>query len=185
MKKRKASKPRRAARRAPARKSAARKSAPDAAAALLRHTVATLAYRAGKALRGAPPEYAAFCAAPGVRTPAQILAHMGDLFDWALSIARGAEKWNNSSPLPWDAEVARFFAALAAFDRYLASGQTLHASAERLFQGPIADALQHTGQLTLLRRAGGAPIRGENYSRADIVSGRVSSQQTPPRREFD
>jgi len=185
MKKRKAARAKKHARRAPAHKAAAKKSGPDANLGLLRHTVATLAYRAGKAVRGAPPEYAAFCAAPGVRTPAQILAHMGDLFDWALSIARGAEKWHNSSPLTWDAEVARFFAALGAFDGYLASGQTLHTSAERLFQGPIADALQHTGQLTILRRAGGAPIRAENYSRAEIVSGRVGSEQTPPRREFD
>lgn len=185
MKKRKSSKPRRAPRRAPARKAAPKKPGPDATVGLLRHTVATLAYRAGKAVRGAPPEFSAFCAAPGVRTPAQILAHMGDLFDWALSIARGEEKWSNSSPLAWDAEVARFFAALGAFDAYLASGDALHATVERLFQGPVADALQHTGQLTILRRAGGAPIRGENYSRADIVSGRVGAEQTAPRREFD
>ena len=184
MKKRKPKKPAKHARRATPRKSAAKKSAPDASVALLRHTVATLAYRAGKAVRSAPPEYAAFRAAPGVRTPVEILAHMGDLFDWALSIARGDEKWNPSAPRQWNEEVARFFSALADFDSYLASGP-LHVTAERLFQGPVADALQHTGQLTILRRAGGAPIRGENYSRADIVSGRVGSEQTPPRREFD
>ena len=152
---------------------------------LLRHTVATLAYRAGKAVRQAPASYANFQAAPGVRTPAQILAHMGDLFDWALSIARGDEKWNNSTPLEWDAEVKRFFTTLQAFDEYLASGQSVHATVERLFQGPVADALQHTGQLTILRRTAGAPIRGENYSRAEIVAGRVGSEQAAPRREFD
>lgn len=152
---------------------------------LLRHTVATLAYRAGKALRGAPPEFAGFRAAPGVRTPAEILAHMGDLFDWALSIARGKEAWSNSTPLEWDAEVARFFSALKAFDRYLASGRMLHAPVERLFQGPVADALQHTGQLTVLRRQAGVPIRGENYSKAEIVAGRVGIEQTVPKREFD
>ena len=140
---------------------------------LLRHALATLAYRAGKAVRGAPPEFAGFQAAPGVRTPAQVLAHMGDVFDWALSIARGKEAWQNSTPLAWDAEVARFFAALKAFDEYLASGDTVHAPAERLFQGPVADALAHAGQLAILRRIAGAPIRGENYSRAEIVAGRV------------
>lgn len=151
----------------------------------LRHTVATLAYRAGKALRGAPSEFAGFRAAPGVRTPAEILAHMGDLFDWALSIARGKEAWSNSTPLEWDAEVARFFSALKSFDRYLASGKKLHATVERLFQGPVADALQHTGQLTILRRQAGAPIRGENYSKADVVAGRVGIEQTAPKREFE
>lgn len=151
---------------------------------LLRHTVATLAYRAGKAVRGASAEFAGFRAAPGVRTPAEILAHMGDLFDWALSIARGKEAWKDSPPLEWNAEVARFFAALEAFDRYLASGETPHASVERLFQGPVADALTHTGQLTILRRAAGAPIRGENYSKAEIVAGRVGQEQSAPKREF-
>jgi hypothetical protein len=152
--------------------------------ALLRHAVATLAYRTGKAVRGAPGTFAAFQAAEGVRTPANILAHMGDLFEWALSIALGNEKWHNAAPLEWDAEAARFFAALAAFDAYLASGERLHASVERLFQGPVADALHHTGQLTILRRAAGAPIRGENYSQAEIVAGRVGAEQTPPKREF-
>jgi len=41
---------------------------------LLRHTVATLAYRAGKALRDAPPHFADVTVAAGTRTPAQILA---------------------------------------------------------------------------------------------------------------
>jgi hypothetical protein len=152
---------------------------------LLRHALATLAYRAGKAVRGAPTSFAGFRAAPGVRTPAEILGHMGDLFDWALSIARGKEAWNNSAPLAWDAEAARFFTSLKAFDDYLASGETRHAPPDKLFQGPIADALQHTGQLTILRRMAGAPIRGENYSRAEITLGRVGTEQTAPRREFD
>jgi hypothetical protein len=152
---------------------------------MLRHTLATLAYRAGKAVRGAPAAFAGFRAAPGVRTPVEILAHMGDLFDWALSIARGKEAWRGSAPLAWDAEVARFFAALKAFDEYLASGDAVEASAETLLQGPVADALAHTGQLTILRRIAGAPIRGENYSRADIVAGRVGAEQTAPKREFD
>lgn len=152
---------------------------------LLRHTLATLAYRAGKAVRGAPAEFASFQAAPGVRTPAQILTHMGDLFDWALSIARGKQEWHDSQPLAWEAEAARFFAALRAFDDYLASGQPVAAPLERLFQGPVADALQHTGQLTILRRIAGAPIRGENYFKAEMAVGRVGADQATAKREFD
>jgi hypothetical protein len=151
----------------------------------LRHAVATLAYRAGKALRSAPATFADFTVASGTRTPAQIVAHMGDLFDWALSLARGEERWHNSTPLPWDREVARFFAALQAFDAYLASEEPLGESAERLFQGPIADALTHTGQLTMLRRLAGAPIRGENYARATIAAGTVGLAQASPIYEFD
>jgi hypothetical protein len=151
----------------------------------LRHTVATIAYRGGKALRGAPDSFATFKASPTSRTPAQIVAHLGDLFDWALSIAQGTERWNNSEPLAWDREVARFFDTLQRLDAHLASDAAVDAPAEKIFQGAIADALTHVGQLTLLRRIAGAPVRGENYYRADIVAGRVGPEQTAPRREFD
>jgi hypothetical protein len=150
---------------------------------LLRHTLAALAYRAGKALRGAPPEFATYRADATSRTPAEILAHMGDLFDWALSIADGNQTWHDSTPLPWDQEVARFFAALAAFDQRVA-GAPLPVPMERLFQGPIADALTHVGQIAMLRRMAGCPCRGENYYVADIAIGRVGLEQSAPRREF-
>lgn len=151
----------------------------------LRHTLATLAYRAAKAVRDAPPSFATMTPGTGSRTPARILAHMGDLFDWALSLARGKQTWNNSTPLPWDTETARFFESLARFDAYLAGDELLHAPCAQLFQGPIADALTHTGQLTMLRRMSGAPIKGENYAQADIAAGRVTATQSSPRREFD
>src|SRR5208283_3049356 len=89
--------------------------------ALLRHTVATLAYRGGKSLSGAPAEFAEFHIGPTTRTPAQILAHIGDLLDWALSLAEGREAWHNSPVLTWEQGTARFFAALEAFDQRLAS----------------------------------------------------------------
>lgn len=153
--------------------------------ALLRHTVATLAYRGGKALRGAPAEFATFRAAPQTRTPGEILAHLGDLLDWALSMAEGKPEWHNSPALAWEAGSARFFAALEAFDRRLASGTPLGTAAEGLFQGPIADALTHVGQINLLRRMAGGPVRGENYFKAEIVAGRVGTEQAKPRFEFD
>src|SRR5262245_11613330 len=153
--------------------------------ALLRHAVATAAYRGGKAVRGAPPSFAAFSPDGTPRTPAKILAHIGDLYDWALSQAKGAEAWNESTPLEWDREVERFFAAVQRFDDYLASDAALAVSAERLFQGAIADSLAHIGQLAMLRRLAGAKMKSENYARADIVTGRVGVEQTPPKREFD
>lgn len=151
---------------------------------LLRHTVATVADRGAKAVRGAPANFASFRAGDTVRTPAAILAHVGDLFDWALSIAKGAQTWRDSPPLPWDDEVARFHATLQRFDDYLASDSPLACNAEQLFQGPIADALNHVGQIAILRRLAGAPIRGENYYKADIAAGRVGAEQIAPRREF-
>jgi hypothetical protein len=153
--------------------------------AFLRHAVATVAYRGGKAVRDAPASFAGFSPDGSPRTAARILAHLGDLFDWALTQANGAEAWSDSTPLAWDAEVARFFAALHRFDDYLASDAPLAATPERLFQGAVADALTHVGQLAMLRRLSGAKIRGENYSRAEIVAGRVGPEQVAPRREFE
>ena len=147
---------------------------------MLRHTVATLAYRGGKALRGAPAEFASY----GTRTPGQILAHLCDLFDWALSIADGKEAWHNSQPQAWEADTARFFAGLAAFDRRLASGVPLAVAPERLFQGPVADALTHVGQIAMLRRMAGCAMSGENYFVARIEAGRVGADQAAPVREF-
>ncbi|MEW6736456.1 MAG: hypothetical protein AB1489_34510 [Acidobacteriota bacterium] len=152
---------------------------------MLRHCLATLAYRGGKVMRGAPAEFAGYCANETTRTPAEILAHLGDLFDWALAIAQGREVWKNSPTLTWDQGVDRFFAALGRFDAYLASDEPLHSPEERLFQGPIADALTHVGQLAMLRRMAGTPVRGENYFVARIDVGRVGSEQAPARVEFD
>jgi hypothetical protein len=156
----------------------------DPARELLRHTLATLAYRAGKVLRGAPEGFASFSAGRDVRTPGQILAHLGDLFEWALSLAQGAQKWKDSPPLDWDAGSKRFFEAVERFDAYLASDAPLGSPPEKLFQGPIADGLAHVGQIAILRRLAGGPIRAENYHQADIAAGRVGAQQSPPRREF-
>lgn len=151
----------------------------------LRHTVATVAYRGGKVLRGAPDSFAAFRSGETTRMPAKLLAHIGDLYDWALSMVQGQPTWHDSEPLVWHSEVDRFFATLKKFDEYLASDKPLHTSAEKLFQGAIADSLTHIGQLAILRRLAGAPIRAENYAKADITAGRCGNDQAAPRLEFD
>jgi hypothetical protein len=159
---------------------------PDTVSArdLLRHCLATVAYRGGKTLRGASDSFADFRVAEASRTPAQILAHLGDLFEWALSLSEGKQAWRDSKPLPWAQEVDRFFKTLSDFDNYLGASEPLHASPEQLFQGPVADALTHIGQIAMLRRLAGSPIMGENYFQADIASGRVGQDQHAPKREF-
>jgi hypothetical protein len=158
---------------------------PEDRVLLLRHTVATLAYRGGKALRGAPAGFESFKAGATSRTPGEILAHLGDLLDWALSLANGQQKWHNSPPLAWDAGAERFFRALETLDARLADSAPLGASPEKLFQGPLADSLTHVGQIALLRRLAGSPVRGENYLLADIAAGRAGADQPAPNFEFD
>lgn len=150
---------------------------------LLRHSLAVLAYRGGKAIRNAPPEFASFDTGGG-HTPLVILAHLGDLLVWTLSHAKGEGKWPDHEPATWDEEAARFFEALAALDTHLASDAAVQAELTRLLQGPLADALTHVGQLMMLRRMRGAPVYGENYLVADIVTGRVGPEQSPPVKPF-
>ena len=152
---------------------------------LLRHSLATTAYRAGKIIRDAPQGYVDFDAGQKCRTPLQILAHISDLFDWGLSMTKGQPAWHDAPPSSWPDEVQRFFDSLKRFDDYLAGPEPIHASPEKLFQGPLADALTHVGQLAMLRRMYGIPIRGENYYKADISKGRVGKDQAPAKFEFD
>ena len=138
----------------------------DSGRELLRHTLATLAYRGGKAVRNAPESFADYRGGESSRTPGQILAHIGDLLDWGLSIAEGQ---------------TRFFKSLEALDQFLSEAETLTVTPQALFQGPVADAFTHVGQIAMLRRLAGEPMRGENYFKADIVVGRVGSEQSSPR----
>lgn len=151
----------------------------------LRHTIATVAYRGEKAIRTGSVHFGQFKVGETTRTPVQILAHIGDLFDWGLSIARGEERWKDSEPLDWKSEVERFFTVVKKFDDFLASDEKIHAPLEKLFQGPIADALQHIGQINLLRRLAGDPTRGENYYRAVIEKGTFGVAESQKRIEFD
>jgi hypothetical protein len=151
----------------------------------LRHIVATVVYRAAKVLRGAPAEFSTFRPGAESRSAGEILAHICDLLDWALSQARGQERWNNSKPQAWSADAERFFAAATALDNYLASGEPLHVTPEKLFQGALADSLTHVGQIAMLRRLAGARVRGENYSKANVEVGRTGAGQNPAVFEFD
>ncbi len=151
----------------------------------LRHTLATLAYRGGKTLRGAPEDFASFRLGESSRTAVEVLAHIGDLLDWALWLAKGQHVWKEARPQAWAAETARFFEGLRKLDEFLASDAPLGFSAEKLFQGPIADALTHVGQIAMLRRQAGSPVKGENYFKAEIAAGSVAAAQPPPRLEFD
>ena len=156
----------------------------DGETELLRHTLATLAYRGRKAL-DAPAEFAEYRAAPDSRTPAEIVAHIGDLLDWTLGMCDGRHEWHNLPPLPWSEGRARFFTALEKLDRRLASGAPLGCPAGKLFQAPIADALTHIGQIAMLRRMAGCKMRGENYFVAKIAVGTVGPDQAEPVKEFE
>jgi hypothetical protein len=152
--------------------------------AVVRHLVATLAYRAAKVLRNVEPGFGQATFGEATRKPVSIVAHMADLMAWAISLTRGGFEWKPEGSGDWNLEVARFFDNLTALDLELAS-TAADVSIEKLIQGPLADALTHVGQLAMLRGMAGAPVRPESYARAEIVAGRVGPEQAPPGREFD
>ena len=110
---------------------------------------------------------------------------MADLFDWALRMAKANPDWVQSKQQSWRKEVARFHASLLALDQFLASDTPLAVSVEELFQGPISDALTHIGQVAVLRRQAGVPVRSEVYVKASITAGRVGEEQPKSAFEFD
>lgn len=117
-------------------------------------------------MREAPEGFAQFELAG--KSAGQILAHIGDLLDWALIMAKEKHVWRETAPKTWDEDVQRFFTALDAFDAYIAGGEPLQAPLDKLFQGPVADALTHVGQIAMMRRLAGAAVKGENFFRAEI-----------------
>lgn len=143
---------------------------------VLRHIVATVAYRARVAISDVPQNFAMFRVAEMARTPGELLAHIGDLLEGSLYLIKGELRYLESSALSWDEEVSRFFAAVKALDSYLASDSPLACPVEKLIQGPVGDALTHVGQIVMLRRLAGKPVRVESYFTADIVAGDFSEE---------
>src|SRR5215470_7146711 len=154
------------------------------ARAVVRHLVATLAYRASKVLRDVEPGFAQTSFGDATRKPVVIVAHLADLIAWAITVTQGAYEWKAEGIGDWNTEVARFFDNLTTLDLELASNAA-DGSIEKLIQGPLADGLTHVGQLAMLRGMAGTPVRPESYARAAIVTGRVGMEQAPPGREFD
>lgn len=141
---------------------------------VLRHLLATVAYRGGLAVANVPEGFASFRAHETTRTPAELLAHLADLLEGSLYLLKGEMVYLNSAPLDWKDGVTRFFSCVKELDSYLASEGPLACSLEKLVQGPIGDALTHVGQIVMLRRMAGAPIRSVGYFNAEIVAGEIS-----------
>ena len=151
---------------------------------LMRHAIAVIAYRGGKPLRGAPDSFADFSLGEGGNTPLRLVNHLAGLMEWARTHLEGEPRFPGNPPSTWAAEVERFYAALRALDEYLASDRPIACDLKRLLAGPIADSISHIGQLMMLRRLAGCAVYGENYFVAEIVTGRVGSEQAPPVKPF-
>jgi hypothetical protein len=148
---------------------------------LLRHFLAALAYRTQKALRDAPPDFGSFRAAENVRTPSELVRHMTSVLGYARTFFVGGRYWPEDLP-SLEEEISRFHAMLSDLARHLKEGTELRegVTAERLLQGPFADAMTHAGQLAMLRRLAGAPVPPENFIVAEIEATRLGPDQPAP-----
>lgn len=147
---------------------------------LLRHTLATLAYRANRVLADAPEGFGDFDAGQGVMTPRKMVNHMSMILAYAKSRLTGEEFQRPTEVDDWSMEVDRFYETVSALDKAAEAG--FRADGEmvlRMLQGPILDALTHVGQLSLLRRLAGSPTPKDNYIKAQIELGKTGKDQAP------
>lgn len=148
--------------------------------AMLRHFLAALAYRTQKALRGAPESFGTFQAGNQVRTPAELVRHMTSVLGYARTFFEGGRYWPDALP-DLDSEVVRFHSMLEDLARHLVAGTELKGTTEeQLLQGPFADAMTHAGQLAMLRRLSGSPVRPENFVKADVDPDNLGPDQAEP-----
>ena len=147
---------------------------------MLRHFLAALAYRTQKALRGAPESFADFQAGHDVRTPNELVRHMTSVLGYARTFFIGGAY--RPEPLPtFRAEIERFHSMLEELRAELESDRPLNGlTEEQLLQGQFSDAMTHAGQLAMLRRLHGEPVRSENFIHAAISPENLTADQPDP-----
>ncbi len=147
---------------------------------MLQHFLAALAYRTQKALRGAPEDFEEFKAGNDVRTPKELVRHMTSVLGYARTFFIGGEFW--PEPLPtFREEIDRFHEMLEDLSSHLDAGTALRGlSEEQLLQGQFSDAMTHAGQLAMLRRLHGEPVRSENFIHAAISAENLTADQPDP-----
>src|SRR5262245_61079035 len=141
---------------------------------ILRHLVATIAFRASRSLRDVPAALESVRLADGGMTARELVLHMTNVMAFALATVTGTERQRHD-PLDWPQEIDRFYSVLAQVDAKLAEGATMEPEMDlKLVQGPLADTLTHVGQLHAMRRAAGGPVPSTNYIKADVKIGRIA-----------
>jgi hypothetical protein len=135
-----------------------------------RTLLASLAFRMRHAWRDAPTTFPAYRAAPGVRTPAEITEHVTGLLRFAGTALGGAVRGDAAPEAADGSPLVPFEAACRRLDALLRDGAPSDAELDpdAMLRGPLADALTHAGQLTLLRRLAGAPVAKVAYWRVPM-----------------
>ena len=145
-------------------------------ARILRHLVATIAYRSSRSLRDAPANLESIRLADSGLTARELVLHMTNVLAFAMATVTGKERVRYEA-LGWYQDVERFYSLLGALDTELTKGAVIEEGMDlKLVQGPLADALTHIGQLHAMRRKAGAPVTPVSYIKADVHAGRTALQ---------
>jgi len=140
---------------------------------ILRHLVATIAYRASRSLRNVPEGFESVRLDDTAMSAGELILHMTNVMAFALATVRQTDRLQHRA-LAWPQEVTRFYSLLGELDSKLAAGAVLEEGMDlRLVQGPLADILTHIGQLHAMRRKAGAPVDSASYIKADVRIGRI------------
>jgi len=146
---------------------------------IFRHLIATIAYRSSRSLRDAPDSFESTKLPGESKSAAELLLHMTNVLSFAIATVTHTERVRHE-PLPWKAEIDRFYSLLGELDTKLAEGVSLESGMDlKLVQGPLSDVLTHIGQLHAMRRAAGSPIAAANYIKAEIHIGYTSLMKQP------
>ena len=138
---------------------------------LLRHLVATIAYRSRLSIQNAPEGYDEIRAAEGAMSAVELVNHMTNVMGYFRAQVTQGER-ERFKLGDWDVEVKRFYELLNEIDSALAAGAKLPEGEDlKMLQGPLADTCTHVGQLAALRRLAGSPVPGENFIKAEITVG--------------
>ena len=149
---------------------------------LLRHMLATIAYRFQKTVRNTTEEFGVFRNTRDTRTPIEIINHMYDVLN-KTKIFIEKERYDKTSTaqLELRLEIERFHRVLNNLDVVLSEKELDIKFSKRLLQGPLSDVLCHIGQIAMLSGQSGNKIKGEDFFSAKIMTGNTSSEQALPK----
>lgn len=147
--------------------------------AAARALLASLDFRVRHAWRGAPDGFAVARPVEGARSAEELVRHLVDLLRFAataLEVPPGTADAPAPPPSEGGARAAdprpldAFERACRDLDRALRDGVPADGPLDpaAMLRGPLADALTHAGQLTLLRRLADAPVERVSYWRVPM-----------------
>jgi len=146
---------------------------------ILRHLLATIAYRASRSLKHSPAEFENTRLSDDGMSARELLLHMTNVIAFATATVMGTDRIRHEA-LEWQHEVRRFYSLLAEVDARIAAGVVLEEGMDlKLVQGPFADVLTHIGQLHAMRRRAGSAVAPANYIKASVNVERISLDAQP------